>query len=123
VQPDPQGTVSWAEREADHYTLNVTTDRPALLVITDNYYPAWKAEIDGNQAPILRANYTFRAVPVPAGTHQVRLYYDSSGLNNSAFASAVLLLLLGGVAATGLRRRPITGGTAETGSLDRTGAA
>ncbi|HUF70493.1 MAG TPA: YfhO family protein [Longimicrobiales bacterium] len=123
VQPDPQGTVSWAEREADHYTLNVTTDRPALLVITDNYYPAWKAEIDGNEAPILRANYTFRAIPVPAGTHQVRLYYDSSGLNNSAFASAALLLLLGGVAATGLRRRPMTGGAAGTGSLDRTGAA
>jgi hypothetical protein len=105
VETDPQGSVAWADREVDRFTLNVTTDRPALLVITDNYYPAWKAEIDGEEAPILRANYTFRAVPVPAGTHEVRFYYDSGRLDNSAYASAAILMLLGGIAATGLRRR------------------
>lgn len=105
VRTDPQGSVTWSNREVDRFALNVTTDRPALLVITDNYYPAWKAEIDGEEVPILRANYTFRAVPVPAGTHEVRFWYDSGRLDDSAYASAAILLLLGGVAATGLRRR------------------
>jgi uncharacterized membrane protein YfhO len=105
VQPDPQGSVTWENREVDRYTLNVTTDRPALLVITDNYYPAWNAEIDGEEVPILRANYTFRAVPVSAGTHEIRFYYDSGRLDNSACVSAAILLLLGGIAATGVKRR------------------
>jgi hypothetical protein len=105
VEADPQGSVTWTDREVDRFTLNMTTDRPALLVITDNYYPAWKAEVDGGEVPILRANYTFRAVPVSTGTHEVRLYYDSGRLDSSAYASAAILLLLGGIAATGLKRR------------------
>jgi len=103
VQPDPQGSVTWGDREADRYTLNVETDRPALLMISENYYPAWKAEVDGAEAPVLRADYAFRAVPVPAGSHEVRLYYDSTPLNQSAFVSASLILLLGALTATGLR--------------------
>jgi uncharacterized membrane protein YfhO len=105
VEADPQGSVTWTDREVDRFTLNMTTDRPALLVITDNYYPAWKAEVDGGEVPILRANYTFRAVPVSTGTHEVRLYYDSGRLDSSAYASAAILLMLGGIAATGLKRR------------------
>jgi hypothetical protein len=103
VQPDPQGTVTWGEREIDRYTIRVDSDRPALLVITDNYFPAWHAEIDGAAVPLLRANYAFRAVPVPAGSSELRLYYDSGRLNSSAIVSAVILLLLAGVTATGLR--------------------
>lgn len=49
---------------------------PALLVISDTYYPGWRASIDGNAAPLLRANLLFRAVPVPAGLHRVRVWYD-----------------------------------------------
>ncbi len=104
AQPDPQGEVRWGERADDHYTLNVTTDRPALLVISENYYPAWHAEVDGAASPLLRANYTFRAVPITAGQHQVRLYYESASLRNSAWVSVVTLLLLLGISATGLRQ-------------------
>jgi uncharacterized membrane protein YfhO len=94
VQPDPVGTVQWGTRGANEYALNVTTDRPALLMIAENHYDAWHAEVDGRDAPLLRANYTFRAVPVPAGTHRVRLYYSSSVLRASAFTSAGLLIAL-----------------------------
>jgi uncharacterized membrane protein YfhO len=94
IQPDPQGTVTWTEREADRYTLRVSTDKPALLVISENYYPAWKASVDGQPTTILRANYTFRAIPLPAGQHEVRLFYESDSLRRSALVSAGLLALL-----------------------------
>ncbi len=63
------------------YTPNVVTvatqtDTPALLFLADNYYPGWKAFIDGKEAAILRANYTFRAVVVPEGTHTVEFRYE-----------------------------------------------
>jgi uncharacterized membrane protein YfhO len=119
VADDPQGEVSWVEREADDYTLRVRTDRAALLIISDNYYPAWGAEVDGTRVPLLRANYAFRAVPVPAGEHDVRLSYrtDAPGyvlgalglripvtLRGSATVSIIILILLGAVAMSGLRR-------------------
>ncbi len=107
VRPDPQGGVRWVERGINAYTLEVTSDRPALLVIAENYFPAWHAEVDGESAPVLRANYTFRAVPIPAGTHTVRLYYESELLRASAATSVGLLLLLlaVGVGGTALRAR------------------
>jgi hypothetical protein len=108
VQADPRGQVAWTARSENGSTLNVTTDRPALLVVTDNYYDAWHAELDGRPVPVLRADYTFRAVPVPAGTHRVRFYYESRLLNTSATISVALLALLALAAAGGLvwdRRR------------------
>jgi hypothetical protein len=45
------------------------------LVLLDNYYPGWRAYIDGREAEILRANYAFRAVAVPAGNHLIEFRY------------------------------------------------
>ncbi|HEX7090219.1 MAG TPA: YfhO family protein [Longimicrobiales bacterium] len=112
LEPDPVGTVEWLDREVDRYTLRVTTDRPALLVVSENYFPAWKAAVDGEPAPVLRANYTFRAVPVPAGAHEVRFEYRSDVLRASAFASLATLVLLLGVAAGGALRARRGGGGA-----------
>jgi len=111
LEPDPVGTVEWLDREADRYTLRVTTDRPALLVISENYFPAWRATVDGEPATVLRADFTFRAVPVPAGTHEVRFEYRSEVLRASAFASlATLVLLLGAAVGGTLRGRRRGGG-------------
>ncbi|MFW6201319.1 MAG: hypothetical protein ACOC8B_01960 [Gemmatimonadota bacterium] len=92
IEPDPSGTVDWVRRDLNEHTLRVTSDRPALLVISDNYYEAWRAEVDGQRAPLLRADHTLRAVPVPAGTHTVELEYRSDVLRASAAASVALLL-------------------------------
>jgi hypothetical protein len=110
VEADPEGTVEWVDRGLDEYSLRVTSDRPALLVISDNYYPAWRAAVDGEDTPILRANHTFRAIAVAAGEHTVRLRYDSSLLDRSALvSSAVLVLLLGTGLAGALRPSHETG--------------
>jgi uncharacterized membrane protein YfhO len=106
VEADPQGTVTWQERGANAFALRVTTDRPALLIITDNYFPAWHASVDDVATPVLRANYTFRAVPVSAGTHTVRFEYRSGVLQASAAVSVIVLLGLGAAAVAGLLARP-----------------
>ena len=48
---------------------------PTLATIAQTYYHNWHAEIDGQPAPLLRANVAFQAVQVPAGTHHVHLFY------------------------------------------------
>jgi uncharacterized membrane protein YfhO len=44
-------------------------------VVADTYDPGWKATVDGRDAPLLRANLAFRAVPVDAGRHTVEMRY------------------------------------------------
>ncbi|MGH7467013.1 MAG: YfhO family protein [Longimicrobiales bacterium] len=98
IQPGPQGTVEWVDRTTPNsLRLRVQSDRPALLMLLDNYYPMWQAEVDGQPVEILRANYTFRAIPIAAGQHEVQFRYVPSNVRTPAFASAFLLVLLGGI--------------------------
>ena len=107
VQPGAQGSARFTARAASEATIEVQADGPSLLMVLDNYYPAWRAEVDGEAVPIVRANHTFRAIPVPAGTHTVRMYYDPAALRLGAITSIVLLLalLVAGVVGTALRPR------------------
>ena len=106
-----RGRVRWIERGVNSQTLEVQASGPALLVVSENYYPAWKAEIDGEPVEVLRADHTLRAVAVPAGTHEVRFYYRSS-----LFRAAVWTTLLSTLVVAGLigglmlveRRRRVT---------------
>ncbi len=66
-------------------------DGPGLLVERENFARGWKAEVDGQEAPVLRANGKHRAVPVPAGEHQVVLRYEAPGLRAGFSLSLVSL--------------------------------
>lgn len=95
---------------AQDMTFSVETDRPRWLVISEVYYPeGWKATIDGEPAEIAQADYLLRAIRVPEGRHDVRLYFEPAsytlGRLITGFATILtygaLLVLLGGR----LRRR------------------
>jgi hypothetical protein len=45
------------------------------LVLSDVWYPGWRVSVDGELATLERADYLFRAVEVPAGTHQIKFAY------------------------------------------------
>lgn len=72
----------------------VQVDRSGLLVLADAWYPGWRAYIDGKPVPILRADYTIRAVFVPAGAHTVRFQYEPLSLRYGLQLALVGLLLL-----------------------------
>jgi hypothetical protein len=61
------------------------------LVVTDSHYPGWRARVDGEEAPLRRANYTLRAVPVPAGAHRVELEYRPLSFAAGAWISIATL--------------------------------
>jgi hypothetical protein len=100
------GIVEWLEREPDAFTLRVAPDRPAMLVVLDNHFPAWKAYVDGREVQVYRANHTFRAIAVPAGEHSVSFRYEPTELRSSAAISLVVLgLLLAVVVSSAWRER------------------
>jgi len=91
VETAPPPLAQPADTDADRAT--VTTDAPnqirvtthsgaaSLLMLSEIYYPAWKAYVDGKPVKLYEADHVLRAVPVPAGTHTVELRYQSSTLN------------------------------------------
>ena len=67
---------------------------PALLVISQAWYPGWRAYVDGQPAPLLRADYAIKAVPVPAGHHVVQLRFQSGSWARGLWLGLVGLVLL-----------------------------
>jgi hypothetical protein len=87
--------VEIARYTPNRITISVTAAAPALLLVTNNYLPYWRASVDGAGAPLLRADYTFQAVPVPAGTHEVALTFRSPPFARALGATALGLAAVG----------------------------
>jgi len=74
--------------------VTVRTAAPGVLVIGDAYAPGWHATVDGQSAPIARADAILRAVPIPAGTHLVELGYLPIPFVIGGLISVVSLVVL-----------------------------
>lgn len=72
--------IDFAKYTPNHIEINTENDGNALLILSENWYPAWKAYVDGNKTELLRAYNTLRAVFVPAGKHKVEFRYESDTL-------------------------------------------
>ncbi len=62
--------------EENKVIVSVDTAKKGILVLTDSYYPGWKATVDGKETKIYLADYNFRAVIVPSGKHKVVFEYE-----------------------------------------------
>lgn len=96
---------SVTEYGANRIQLNTSTQTAGLLILSEVYYPAWKAYVDGQPTPVQVADGLLRSVPIPAGEHTVELRYESwalrAGITISLVAYAALILL---AVALGTRR-------------------
>ncbi len=104
--PEVDGTVTWVESTPNRLVFDVEASGAALVVVSDNWFPAWKALVDGDESPVLRADHTLRAVAVPAGRHRVEFRYESQLLRGSLAASIACTLLLAGAAGVRTIRAP-----------------
>lgn len=72
----------------------VATGHPTsdgLLVLSDVWYPGWRATVDGREAPTWRAYHSLRAVPVSAGRHEVRFVYAPASFKVGLFLTLLAL--------------------------------
>ncbi len=106
LEKDPKitlGKISKSNIEIVDYTPNklnfkIKTDADSLFFISDNYFPGWKALIDGKEKEIYRANYSFRAIPIKQGEHRLEMYYFPesfiTGLKISIIGVFLLIIYL-----------------------------
>jgi hypothetical protein len=76
-----------------------------VLRVLESWAPGWTATVNGREAPVLRADFLFLAVPVPPGSCEVVLEYRPASVRNGLVLSAIGVGLLALGAVTGRRPR------------------
>jgi hypothetical protein len=74
-QSESQASFDGVEATPNQVKISVRANGAGWLVLSDVWYPGWQATVDGAVVPVMKADYLFRAVAVPAGVHQVRFSY------------------------------------------------
>ena len=104
------GEARVTEYEPDRVVIRTRSPAPALLVLADNQYEGWRAEVDGREERIVRANHTFRGVYVPAGEHTVVFRFEPGALTIGFYVYLAALAMLVVYAGVLLLRRRSSGG-------------
>ncbi len=98
------------EDKRDRVAIQTENGTEGLLVLSDNYYPGWRARVDGVPAEVLRANCTMRAVNVPAGRHLVSFVFMPAAFFVSMYVSvAATALTLAALILSAFKRRRSNG--------------
>ncbi len=112
--------VKWLGRSPEEEILQVSTPEAAFLVISEAFYPGWKAAIDGKPTEIYRANFAFRAVAIPAGRHTVTFSYRPLSFKIGAWVSiATLALIIAGFIYMRIKRRSVGLVESQTGEAGK----
>jgi len=108
---DTRGRIMAKDFTPNRQSIEVDTPAPTMVVLSQAYYHNWEASVDGNAAPLWRANYAFQAVEVPAGKHRILLVYKDKALRLGGVISlAAILTCVGGWL---MARKKTAGGTGE----------
>ncbi|HVM01845.1 MAG TPA: YfhO family protein [Acidimicrobiales bacterium] len=109
----PAGEATVERYEPERVSVAARARGPAVLVVSDTWFPGWQATVDGEAAPVLEVDHALRGVAVPAGEHRVELRFRPASFRAGAALSVATALAVG-VAAAGVaaaRRRAGRRGT------------
>jgi hypothetical protein len=90
---DP-GSVRIIVDEPERVVIVVDAAQPGFAVLSDLFYPGWKAFVGASEIPVYRANYLFRAVRLPVGHSQVSFEYRPASVRYGVALSVCTVLVL-----------------------------
>jgi hypothetical protein len=85
--------------DPNHVTIQIDSQSPGWIELSDIWYPGWRASVDGTPTLMFRADYLFRAVEVPAGSHTVEFsyrpvwFYAGSGISLVAWLGVAIFFI------------------------------
>jgi len=85
------------ESNPNRVRVEARAEASAWVVLSDAWYPGWRAFVDGVQVDLYPADYLFRAVRVPKGAHRVEFVYRPLLFGVGVAASAAGWLVLAGL--------------------------
>ncbi len=97
VQPLPVSGVSATVTQWSPGRMTVqlagANPAPSYLVVSENWYPDWRATVDGSETQVLRGNHSLLSVVVPPGAREVSLWFESTAYARGKVLTAVSLVL------------------------------
>lgn len=98
LTPDSAATILLKDFTPLHIKYETQSSTDGLAVFSEIYYPkGWYAFIDGKETEIIRADYVLRALPVPAGKHDIEFKFEPKPYmigNKVTLASSWVVLLI-----------------------------
>ena len=93
---DSLSSIELTDYAPNKLRYQANTKKDELAVFSEIYYPdGWLISIDGKPAEMVRANYTLRALPIPAGSKTVEFYFDPTSIKvTDGIAYGALLAML-----------------------------
>jgi len=102
VPSNPQPPYRWADGSSpgsieslqwlpERREFLVRSDRGGRFVLVEQFFPGWRAAIDGKPVTIERWDGAFQSVEVPPGQHHLSFEFRSTGLRLGALMSAISL--------------------------------
>lgn len=81
--------------------------KATILTTSIPYSKGWKLTVDGKQTPTSKVNVGFVGAKLPAGTHRIRLTYQTPGLKLGVIGTIIgFLVLIGAGGYTLWKKRP-----------------
>jgi hypothetical protein len=109
AEPSTRDSVRVIRYDFNEAEFLVSTAKPGLFVLADQYDPDWRATVDGAVAPIHRVDYLMRGVLVGPGVHRIQFRYEphalQAGIRISTISLALTLALVGAGLFQSRRRR------------------
>jgi hypothetical protein len=99
------GEAEIVDYEPERVVIRASSQGPGLLVLSDNWYPGWKAKVDGEPVDVERVDYLLRGVPLAGGSHTVELTYEPLSWRVGWIVTLLALVGLAAAVVVGLRRR------------------
>ncbi len=96
AEPGSGEIVRFEQDGPNRIEIEYGSTHDAWLVLSDAWYPGWRAAVDGEATELLHADYLFRALRVPSGMHTVAFTYrPPSFIVGSSLSGLGTLVLLG----------------------------
>lgn len=96
LKPGKVSRVEYSGKINGESSVIVDHEGEGFLFLSDSFYPGWKVFVDNKEVRLYRANYTFRAVFVPSGLHEIEFIYDPKSFKIGLAVSLISLLAIGG---------------------------
>jgi hypothetical protein len=89
-----KNSVNISEYKNNMIALAVESSRSQFLVLSETFYPGWKAFLDGKEVLLYEANLAFRAVAVPQGRHKIIFKYEPLSFRIGLYISLATVTVL-----------------------------
>ena len=88
------GSAALTRRGENLYEYDIDSRGENFLILSQVWYPGWRATLDGRSAPLYRTNHALLGLAVPPGRHALKLEMTSPALEAGLVLCGVGLALI-----------------------------